>query len=160
MYKRQVLGVKDYARKCGFKKMLLGLSGGIDSSLVAVIAVEAVGSENVLGILMPSPYSSDHSIMDALALADALEMKTETIPIEPMMQSFEGALSGLFAGTESGVAEENIQARIRGNLLMSIANKFNYLLLTTGNKSEMAVGYCTLYGDMSCLLYTSDAADD
>ena len=144
-----VLGVQDYARKCGFRQALLGLSGGIDSSLVAAIAVEALGADNVLGILMPSPYSSDHSISDALALAKGLDMRTETIPIQPMMDSFATALSPLFEGTESGVAEENIQARTRGNLLMSIANKFNYLLLTTGNKSELAVGYCTLYGDMS-----------
>ncbi|MEM9136914.1 MAG: NAD+ synthase [Cyanobacteria bacterium P01_F01_bin.42] len=144
-----VLGVQDYAQKCGFSQALLGLSGGIDSSLVAAIAVEALGAENVLGVLMPSPYSSQHSITDALALAQRLGMRTETIPIQPMMESFETALADLFKGTESGIAEENIQSRTRGNLLMSIANKFNYLLLTTGNKSELAVGYCTLYGDMS-----------
>ena len=144
-----VLGVRDYTKKCGFSKALLGLSGGIDSSLVAAIAVEALGAENVFGVLMPSPYSSDHSITDALELAQGLTIKTETIPIQPMMESFEMALAPLFQGTELGVAEENIQARTRGNLLMSIANKFNYLLLTTGNKSELAVGYCTLYGDMS-----------
>ncbi|MCM1984747.1 NAD+ synthase [Lyngbya confervoides] len=144
-----VLGVRDYARKCGFSRALLGLSGGIDSSLVAAIAVAALDAENVLGVLMPSPYSSKHSISDALALATALEIHTQTLPIAGLMQGYAETLAPLFAGTDPGVAEENIQARIRGNLLMSIANKFNYLLLSTGNKSELAVGYCTLYGDMS-----------
>ena len=149
LYQALVLGVRDYAHKCGFKQALLGLSGGIDSALVAAIAADALGSENVLGILMPSPYSSDHSITDAEALAKNLGIKTHTVAIEPMMVSFEGSLSEIFAGTEFGVAEENLQSRIRGTLLMGIANKFNYLLITTGNKSEMAVGYCTLYGDMN-----------
>ena len=144
-----VLGVKDYAQKCRFSKALLGLSGGIDSALVATIATAALGKENVLGVLMPSPYSSDHSISDALALADNLGIKTQILPIGELMQSFDNSLAGLFAGTEFGLAEENIQSRIRGNLLMAIANKFGYLLLSTGNKSEMAVGYCTLYGDMN-----------
>jgi NAD+ synthetase len=144
-----VLGVRDYAAKCGFKKIVLGLSGGIDSALVAAIAATAVGAENVLGLLMPSPYSSDHSITDALSLARNLGIQTQTVPIEPMMKSFDSALAPLFAGTDFGVAEENIQSRIRGNLLMAIANKFSYLLLSTGNKSELAVGYCTLYGDMN-----------
>ncbi|MEJ1930257.1 NAD+ synthase [Nostoc sp. NIES-2111] len=144
-----VLGVKDYAQKCRFSKVVLGLSGGIDSALVATIATEALGKENVLGVLMPSPYSSDHSISDALALADNLGIKTQILPIGELMQSFDNSLAGLFAGTEFGLAEENIQSRIRGNLLMAIANKFGYLLLSTGNKSEMAVGYCTLYGDMN-----------
>jgi NAD+ synthase (glutamine-hydrolysing) len=144
-----VLGVQDYARKCGFKQVVLGLSGGIDSALVAAIAASALGSENVLGLLMPSPYSSDHSISDALDLAQNLGIKTQTIPIAPLMEGFTQSLAPLFSGTESGLAEENIQARIRGNLLMAIANKFGRLLISTGNKSEVAVGYCTLYGDMS-----------
>jgi NAD+ synthetase len=144
-----VLGVRDYAQKCRFSKVILGLSGGIDSSLVAAIATAALGKENVLGVLMPSPYSSAHSISDALALANNLGIQTQTIPIGELMQSFDNSLADLFAGTEFGIAEENIQSRIRGNLLMAIANKFGYLLLSTGNKSEMAVGYCTLYGDMN-----------
>jgi NAD+ synthase (glutamine-hydrolysing) len=144
-----VLGVQDYARKCGFRQAVLGLSGGVDSALVAAIATEALGAENVLGVLMPSPYSSDHSIADALALAKNLGIETQRLPIEPLMDGFARTLELLFAGTESGVAEENIQARIRGNLLMAISNKFHRLLISTGNKSEVAVGYCTLYGDMS-----------
>jgi NAD+ synthetase len=144
-----VLGVADYTRKCGFNKVLLGLSGGVDSSLVAAIATAALGKENVLGVLMPSPYSSEHSITDALQLAANLEIQTHTIPIGELMQGYDNTLADLFAGTPFGLAEENIQSRIRGNLLMAIANKFNYLLLSTGNKSEMAVGYCTLYGDMN-----------
>ncbi|MBD2667041.1 NH(3)-dependent NAD(+) synthetase [Richelia sinica FACHB-800] len=144
-----VLGVGDYTRKCRFSKVILGLSGGIDSALVAAIAAAAVGKENVLGVLMPSPYSSEHSISDALALGQNLGIQTQIIPIGELMQGFEHSLAPLFAGTEFGIAEENIQSRIRGNLLMAIANKFGYLLLSTGNKSEMAVGYCTLYGDMN-----------
>lgn len=144
-----VLGVRDYARKCGFSKAVLGLSGGVDSALVAAIATAALGKENVLGVLMPSPYSSDHSIGDALALAKNLGIQTQTIPIGQLMQGYDTTLADLFAGTPFGLAEENIQSRIRGNLLMAIANKFGYLLLSTGNKSEMAVGYCTLYGDMN-----------
>ncbi|AUT01956.1 NAD+ synthase [Nostoc sp. CENA543] len=144
-----VLGVRDYAQKCRFSKAILGLSGGVDSSLVAAIASAALGKENVLGVLMPSPYSSEHSISDALALAKNLGIQTQTIPIGELMQGFDHSLANLFAGTEFGIAEENIQSRIRGNLLMAIANKFGYLLLSTGNKSEMAVGYCTLYGDMN-----------
>jgi NAD+ synthase (glutamine-hydrolysing) len=144
-----VLGVKDYARKCGFSKVVVGLSGGIDSALVAAIAAEALGSENVLGVLMPSPYSSDHSVNDALALAKNIGIQTQTLRIGELMQGYDHALESLFAGTEFGLAEENIQSRIRGNLLMAISNKFGHLLLSTGNKSEMAVGYCTLYGDMN-----------
>jgi NAD+ synthase (glutamine-hydrolysing) len=144
-----VLGVRDYARKCGFSQAVIGLSGGIDSALVAAIATEALGADQVLGVLMPSPYSSDHSITDALSLAHNLGIQTQTLPIGPLMEGFEQTLAPLFSGTESGLAEENIQARIRGNLLMAIANKFSRLLISTGNKSEMAVGYCTLYGDMS-----------
>lgn len=144
-----VLGVRDYAYKCGFKQVVIGLSGGIDSALVAAIATEALGQENVLGVLMPSPYSSDHSVKDALTLANNLGIKTHILPIGELMQGYDKSLESLFAGTEFGIAEENIQSRIRGNLLMAIANKFGYLLLSTGNKSEMAVGYCTLYGDMN-----------
>ncbi|MEH2090499.1 NAD+ synthase [Nostoc sp.] len=144
-----VLGVRDYARKCRFSKVVLGLSGGIDSAIVAAIATAALGKENVLGVLMPSPYSSEHSISDAVALAENLGIKTNLLPIGELMQGFDQTLGDLFAGTEFGLAEENIQSRIRGNLLMAIANKFGYLLLSTGNKSEMAVGYCTLYGDMN-----------
>ncbi|MEH2027330.1 NAD+ synthase [Nostoc sp.] len=144
-----VLGVRDYADKCRFSKVVLGLSGGIDSAIVAAIAAAALGKENVLGVLMPSPYSSEHSISDAVALAENLGIKTNLLPIGELMQGFDQTLGDLFAGTEFGLAEENIQSRIRGNLLMAIANKFGYLLLSTGNKSEMAVGYCTLYGDMN-----------
>ncbi|MBF2067580.1 MAG: NAD+ synthase [Calothrix sp. C42_A2020_038] len=149
IWRALVLGVRDYAEKCRFSKAVLGLSGGIDSALVAAIATAALGKENVLGILMPSPYSSDHSISDALGLGENLGIKTQVIPIGELMQGFDTALVSLFAGTEFGLAEENIQSRIRGNLLMAVANKFGYLLLSTGNKSEMAVGYCTLYGDMN-----------
>ncbi|HIK42843.1 NAD+ synthase [Thermoleptolyngbya sp. M55_K2018_002] len=144
-----VMGVRDYGRKCGFSKAVLGLSGGIDSALVAAIATAALGPENVLGVLMPSPYSSDHSITDALDLAKNLGIQTQTLPIAPIMQGFDHALADLFAGTEFGIAEENLQSRIRGTLLMAISNKFGHLLISTGNKSEMAVGYCTLYGDMN-----------
>ncbi|MBR8828925.1 MAG: NAD+ synthase [Gomphosphaeria aponina SAG 52.96 = DSM 107014] len=144
-----VLGVKDYARKCGFSQVILGLSGGIDSALVAAIAAEAVGADNVLGVLMPSPYSSEHSVKDAEDLVQNLGIKSEKLPIGETMKIYDRVLEPLFAGTSFGVAEENIQSRIRGNLLMAIANKFGYLLLSTGNKSEMAVGYCTLYGDMN-----------
>ncbi|MEA5421047.1 NAD+ synthase [Spirulina sp. CCNP1310] len=144
-----VLGVRDYARKCGFKSVVLGLSGGIDSALVAAIAAEALGPDHVLGVLMPSPYSSDHSITDAEALVNHLGIQRRLIPIEPAMKAFDQLLDPLFRGTEFGIAEENLQSRIRGNVLMAIANKFGHLLLSTGNKSEMAVGYCTLYGDMN-----------
>ena len=144
-----VLGVRDYARKCGFTQAILGLSGGIDSALVAAIAAAALGPDNVLGMLMPSPYSSDHSLADAQALATNLGIATQVIPIAPLMAAYTHSLAPLFADTMPDVAEENIQARIRGNVLMAIANKFGRLLISTGNKSEMAVGYCTLYGDMS-----------
>lgn len=149
MWSALVLGLRDYVRKCGFSKVVLGLSGGIDSSLVAAVAVTAIGAENVLGVLMPSPYSSEHSVSDAAQLAQNLGIKTETLPIGDLMQSYDRTLTHLFSGTEFGLAEENLQSRIRGNLLMAISNKFGHLLLSTGNKSEMAVGYCTLYGDMN-----------
>jgi NAD+ synthase (glutamine-hydrolysing) len=149
IYAALVLGVRDYARKCGFTKAVLGLSGGIDSALVATIAAEALGADNVLGVLMPSPYSSTHSITDALDLVNNLGINSQQIAIESAMQAYDKLLDPLFTDTKFGIAEENIQSRIRGNLLMAIANKFGYLLLSTGNKSEMAVGYCTLYGDMN-----------
>ena len=144
-----VLGVRDYVRKCGFSKVVLGLSGGIDSALVAAIASCAIGPENVLGVLMPSPYSSDHSVNDALELARNLGMASKLLPIGDLMETYDRTLADLFVNTTFGIAEENIQSRIRGNLLMAISNKFGHLLLSTGNKSEMSVGYCTLYGDMN-----------
>ena len=144
-----VLGVKDYVQKCGFSKVVLGLSGGIDSALVAAIATAALGKENVFAILMPSPYSSEHSVKDALELARNLAIPKKVISIEDLMKGYDNSLADLFTDTNFGIAEENIQSRIRGNLLMAISNKFGYLLLSTGNKSEMAVGYCTLYGDMN-----------
>ncbi|TAE61562.1 MAG: NAD+ synthase [Nostocales cyanobacterium] len=144
-----VLGVQDYVKKCRFSQVVLGLSGGIDSALVAAIATTALGKENVLGVLMPSPYSSEHSVSDALKLGENLGIKTQILPIGELMQGFDHTLSTLFTGTEFGIAEENIQSRIRGTLLMGISNKFGHLLLSTGNKSEIAVGYCTLYGDMN-----------
>ena len=144
-----VLGTRDYARKCGFEHAVLGLSGGVDSALTAAVAAEALGSERVFGVLMPSPYSSRGSIDDALALAAQLGLETLTLPIEPAMRVMEQTLAPAFAGRPRDVTEENIQARIRGNLLMALSNKRGALLLTTGNKSEISVGYCTLYGDMS-----------
>jgi NAD+ synthase (glutamine-hydrolysing) len=144
-----VLGVRDYVKKCRFSQVVLGLSGGVDSALVAAIATTALGKENVLGVLMPSPYSSEHSVSDAVKLAENLGIKNQILPIGELMQSFDHTLAKLFTGTEFGIAEENLQSRIRGTLLMGISNKFGHLLLSTGNKSEMAVGYCTLYGDMN-----------
>ena len=144
-----VLGTRDYARKSGFSTALVGLSGGIDSAVTAVVAAEALGADNVTCVLMPSPYSSQGSIDDSLALAENLGVKTLTLPIEPVMHAFEAALAEPFAGLPEDTTEENVQSRIRGNLLMALSNKFRSLLLTTGNKSELAVGYCTIYGDMS-----------
>ncbi len=144
-----VLGVRDYVQKCRFRQVVIGLSGGIDSALVAAIATEAIGKENVLGILMPSPYSSEHSITDAIALAQNLGISTQTIAIAPMMSAFDQSLAPMFADRPSDVTEENLQSRIRGSLLMAISNKFGHLLISTGNKSEVSVGYCTLYGDMN-----------
>ena len=143
------LGTRDYARKCGFSRVVLGLSGGIDSALTAAIAVDALGADHVLGVLMPSPYSSRGSVDDALELARNLGIETLTLPIAGAMDAMDRTLKEAFAGTVRDVTEENIQARIRGNLLMALSNKRGALLLTTGNKSELAVGYCTLYGDMS-----------
>ena len=149
VYEALVLGLADYVRKCGFQKVVIGLSGGIDSAIVAVLAKEAIGASNVLGIAMPSPYSSKGSLEDSRKIAHTLGIKFEIIPIMSVYDSYLKTLKEQFAGTPMGVAEENIQARIRGNILMSISNKFGHLVLTTGNKSEIAVGYCTLYGDMS-----------
>ena len=143
-----VLGTRDYVKKCGFSSVCLGLSGGIDSALTAAVAKEALGANQVHGFALPSRYSSEHSILDARALAENLGIPFETIPIQDSVSGLESSLSSVFAGKARDVTEENIQARTRGVLLMSIANKFNHLLLTTGNKSEAAVGYCTLYGDM------------
>jgi NAD+ synthase/NAD+ synthase (glutamine-hydrolysing) len=149
IWRALVLGTRDYARKCGFTRAVLGLSGGVDSALTAAIAVEALGADHVLGVLMPSPFSSRGSVDDSLALAARLGIQTLTLPIEPAMRAFDETLRDAFAGAPRDVTEENIQARIRGNLLMALSNKRCALLLTTGNKSELAVGYCTLYGDMS-----------
>jgi NAD+ synthetase len=143
-----VTGLGDYVRKSGFRKAVVGLSGGIDSAVTACIAAEALGAENVRGVSMPSPYSSQHSIDDARELARNLGIRFDMARIDGVFGEFGEALRGLFAGTEPGTAEENIQARIRGVLLMAISNKFGELALATGNKSEMSVGYCTLYGDM------------
>ncbi len=144
-----ILGLKDYAAKTGFKKALVGLSGGIDSALVTYIAVQAFGNENVHVVMMPSQYSSSGSITDSEQLIRNLNISSETIPIESVFNEFLNALSGSFENTKPDVTEENLQARIRGTLLMALSNKFGYLLCTTGNKSEMAVGYATLYGDMN-----------
>jgi NH3-dependent NAD+ synthetase/predicted amidohydrolase len=143
------LGIRDYVRKCGFKSVLLGLSGGIDSALIAVLAADALGAENVLGVAMPARYSSSGSLTDAEKLAHNLKIRYEVLPIEPVFNAVEAQLQKVFAGTKPNEAEENIQSRLRGVTLMALANKFGALVLTTGNKSEMAVGYCTLYGDMN-----------
>ena len=149
VYEALVLGTRDYVVKNGFADVVIGISGGIDSSLVAAIAVDALGPERVVGVLMPSRYSSGGSITDADALAANLGMRTVTVAIEPVHAAFLGLLDEPFRGTEPGLAEENLQARVRGTILMSMSNKFGALVLTTGNKSEMATGYSTLYGDMA-----------
>ena len=149
VYAALVMGVADYVRKCGFRSVVLGLSGGIDSAVTAAIAADALGAENVLGVALPSPYSSADSLEDAQALATNLGCGFKVIPITPLFSAFQESLQPLFAGMEEDLTEQNLQARIRGNLLMALSNKFGHLLLSTGNKSEMAVGYCTLYGDMS-----------
>jgi NAD+ synthase (glutamine-hydrolysing) len=149
VYEALVLGVRDYVQKSGFKRVLIGMSGGIDSSLTAAIAVDALGKENVQGVSMPSRYTSEPSEVDAAVTCKNLGMDLWTIPIEGPFTAILDVLSETFAGTESGVAEENLQARIRGNILMGISNKFGWMVLTTGNKSEMATGYATLYGDMA-----------
>ncbi|MGH8971901.1 MAG: NAD+ synthase [Acidimicrobiia bacterium] len=144
-----VLGTRDYVRKNGFSEVVIGLSGGIDSSVVAAVAADALGAERVVGVLMPSRYSSPGSLSDAAALAANLGIRTLTVPIEPAHAAFTEMLAEPFAGTEEGLAEENLQARIRGTILMTLSNKFGWMVLTTGNKSEMATGYSTLYGDMA-----------
>lgn len=144
-----VLGTQDYVSKNGFSKAVLGLSGGIDSALTAVIASKALGAKNVTGVLMPSPHSSEGSIQDSLSLAKNLGIETLILPIEKAMKAYDQILGKVFKGTDSDLAEENIQARIRGNLLMALSNKKGWMVLATGNKSEFSVGYCTLYGDMA-----------
>ena len=148
VFKALVLGLRDYAHKCGFKSALLGLSGGIDSALTAVIAVAALGKENIRGVSLPSQFSSQGSLDDARILAENLGIQFDVIPIQPMFVTAKDQLKNVFAGRAEDVAEENIQARLRGVIMMAMSNKFGSLLLTTGNKSETAVGYCTLYGDM------------
>ena len=149
VYSALILGTSDYVKKNGFKGVVIGLSGGIDSSLVASIAVDALGAQNVNGLFMPSPYTSKESREDACALANNLGIRVREIPIDPIMKSYRVALRKNFSGKPSDVTEENLQARIRGNILMAFSNKFGWLVLTTGNKSEMSVGYATLYGDMA-----------
>ncbi len=148
-YSALVMGTRDYVRKCGFQKVVVGLSGGIDSALVASIATDALGKESVLGVGMPGPYSSEGSIRDAKKLAENLGIEFLLIPISQTFESYRRDLAAPFAGRPEDATEENLQARIRGNLLMALSNKFGSLVLSTGNKSEMAVGYCTLYGDMA-----------
>jgi len=149
VYEALILGILDYLRKCGFSKVVLGLSGGIDSALACSLAREAVGPKNVLGVSMPSSYSSEASVEDARILAENLGVHFKIIPITPVYRSYLKSLKEHFAEKPEDVTEENIQARVRGNILMALSNKFGYLTLSTGNKSELSVGYCTLYGDMS-----------
>ena len=148
VYDALVLGTRDYVRKCGFKKAVIGLSGGIDSAVTAVIAARALGKGKVLGVTMPSGFSSKGSVKDSKALAKRLGIAFENIPIKSVYNAYTRTLSDMFTGLPFDVTEENLQARIRGKILMAISNKYGYLVLTTGNKSELAVGYCTLYGDM------------
>jgi NAD+ synthase (glutamine-hydrolysing) len=148
-YAALVTGTRDYVRKCGFQKVVVGLSGGVDSALVAVIAAAALGRENVLGVAMPGPYSSAGSLRDARQLAENLGVEFVTLPITDTFKTYLATLAPAFANRTEDATEENIQARIRGNMLMALSNKFGSLVLSTGNKSEMAVGYCTLYGDMA-----------
>jgi NAD+ synthetase len=147
-YEALVVGTRDYIRKCGFKRVIIGLSGGIDSSLTAAVAVDAVGKENVMGVAMPGPYSSDHSLIDARAMAEKLGVRFEIASISEAYDTMLRTLKPLFNGRPEDVTEENLQSRLRGVTLMALSNKFGALVLTTGNKSELAVGYCTLYGDM------------
>ncbi len=149
IYEALVMGTRDYVKKCGFQRVLIGLSGGVDSTLVAAIAVDAVGSANVTGVAMPGPYSSDHSLSDARELAQNLGVRFEVAPINDAYRAVVDSLQPVFAGAAPDVTEENIQARLRGVTLMALSNKWGALVLTTGNKSEIAVGYCTLYGDMA-----------
>ncbi len=149
VHRALVLGTRDYAAKCGFKKAVVGLSGGIDSALAAAIAAEALGPDHVLGVSMPSMYSTDHSKADAAALAKSLGIEYKALPIQPLFDGYMDEFQKLFVGLPADTTEQNIQARIRGNLLMAISNKMGHLLLSTGNKSELATGYTTLYGDMA-----------
>ena len=144
-----MLGTRDYIYKNGFKKAVIGLSGWIDSALVARIAVDALGADHVIGVTMPSPYTSEETYRDAKELASNLGIPCLEFSITPVFKAYLNALKEVFSGTAQNIAEENLQARIRGNLLMALSNKFGYLVLTTGNKSETATGYCTLYGDMA-----------
>jgi NAD+ synthase/NAD+ synthase (glutamine-hydrolysing) len=148
VYQALILGTRDYVRKCGFTRVLIGLSGGIDSALTGAVAVEAMGRENVMGVAMPGPYSSDHSLRDAKEMAERLGIRFEQISITRPFHSVIGELAPVLGGETSGVTEENVQARLRGVTLMALSNKTGAMVLTTGNKSELAVGYCTLYGDM------------
>jgi NAD+ synthase (glutamine-hydrolysing) len=143
-----VLGTRDYVRKCGFRTVIVGLSGGIDSALTACIAADAMGTENVIGVGMPGPYSSGGSVSDARALAENLGIRFELLSIKEVFESYRRVLQPVFAGCSEDVTEENLQPRARGTLLMALANKFHAIVLSTGNKSELGVGYCTLYGDM------------
>lgn len=143
-----ILGVRDYIKKCGFSKAVIGLSGGIDSAVTCCLAKEAIGAENVLGVSMPGPYSSQGSVTDSRKLAENLAISFKVIPISQIYTSFHETLKAHFQGKEPDITEENLQARIRGNILMGLSNKFGYLVLSTGNKSELSVGYCTIYGDM------------
>jgi NAD+ synthetase len=147
-YSALVLGTRDYVRKCGFERVIVGLSGGIDSALTAAIAVDAIGAKNVIGIGMPGPYSSQGSIDDARQLAENLGIRFELLCITDVFEGYRKTLHGVFAGLKEDVTEENLQSRARGGLLMALSNKFGALVLSTGNKSELGVGYCTLYGDM------------
>jgi NAD+ synthetase len=148
-YQALVLGVRDYIGKSGFKGAIIGLSGGIDSALTLCVAVDALGAEKVRAVMMPSPYTAQMSLDDSRAMIKTLGVRYDEIPISPAMQTYQTMLDPLFAGLPADTTEENIQARIRGNILMALSNKTGALVLTTGNKSEMAVGYCTLYGDMA-----------
>jgi NAD+ synthase/NAD+ synthase (glutamine-hydrolysing) len=148
-YRALVLGTRDYIRKCGFGQAIVGLSGGIDSAVVAAISVDALGRENVIGVGMPGPYSSEHSLTDARELATSLGVEFVVLPITDMFESFRKTMEPLFKGMPADITEENMQSRIRGNILMALSNKLRALVLSTGNKSEYAVGYSTLYGDMA-----------
>jgi NAD+ synthetase len=148
VYKALVFGLRDYARKCGFKSAILGLSGGIDSAVVACLSVAALGKENVTSVSMPSQFSSKGSVEDAKKVAENLGITLKLIPIQPVYETYIETFKEEFRGLPFGVAEENLQARIRGTILMTLSNKFNHLLVATGNKSELACGYCTLYGDL------------
>jgi NAD+ synthetase len=149
IYKALTLGLRDYFYKCGFKSAVLGLSGGIDSAITACIAVAALGTDNVRGVSLPSQFSSQHSLDDARVLAERLGIQYDVVPIQRAFETMKGQLQPVFAGKPEDTTEENLQARLRGMILMALSNKFGSLLLTTGNKSEIAVGYCTLYGDMA-----------